>query len=99
MRLIKLPFKLIALPVVAIITLIQWIGIFLIGFSSIFFNLFAGICFVVAVLGYFMKISTGAESVKILIMSFVVFIIPYVGEWIIERIMDINYGLRDFIKN
>ena len=65
--------KMLALPLVAVVTLIQWVAIFLTSFSAILFDLLA--------------------------VSFAIFIIPQIAEWLIERIVDINYGLRDFIKS
>ncbi len=99
MILIKLLLKIAVLPLVLVVTLVQWAGLFLIGFSAVLFNLFAGLCFLLSILGYLMQVSTGAESIKILIMGFVVFLIPHIGEWIVIRISAINYGLRDFIKS
>ncbi len=99
MILIKLLLKIAVLPLVLVVTLVQWAGLFLIGFSVVFFNLFAELCFLLSILGYLMQVSTGAESIKILIMGFVVFLIPHIGEWIVIRISAINYGLRDFIKS
>ena len=44
-------------------------------------------------------VCTDMEALKMLKVSFVIFIIPQIAEWLIERIADINYGLRDFIKS
>ncbi len=99
MWLIKFPFKVVAMPLMIAVTLIQWVGLFLIGFSSVIFNLFAGLCFMVSVLSYLMQISTGAEAIRMMIVGFVVFLIPHIGEWIVTRIAAINYGLRDFIRS
>ena len=43
MVLIKIFFKLLALPIIVAVTLIQWVGIFLTQFSTIIFNLLAGL--------------------------------------------------------
>jgi hypothetical protein len=97
MFLIKLIFKLLALPIVAALTLLQWMGLFLTGFSSIIFNLLAGICFMLAITSYPMGICTGAEVIRILITGFVVYIIPHIANWFIERIATANLFLRHFI--
>lgn len=39
MALIKIFFKLLVLPLIAAVTLIQWVGIFLTQFSTVIFNL------------------------------------------------------------
>lgn len=99
MFLIKALCKLAVLPLIPAIMLIRWAGIFLIGFSSVIFNLSAGLCFLLSVLSYLMQISTGAEALRMLIMGFVVFLIPHIGEWLVDRIACINHGLRNFIRS
>ena len=99
MALIKIIFKLLVLPLIAAVTLIQWGGIFLTQFSTVIFNLLAGRMFLIAVAGWMFGISTGAETLQMLTFAFVVFIIPHITEWLIIRIAAINYGLREFIKS
>ena len=99
MFLIKLLLKLLVLPIIAAVTLIQWVGIFLTQFSTVIFNLLAGLIFLIAVAGFMFGIGTGAETLQMLAVGFVVFIIPHIAEWLIVRITAINYGLRDFIKS
>ena len=99
MALIKTFFKLLVLPIVVAVTLIQWVGIFLTQFSTVIFNLIAGLMYLIAVAGILFGISTGAETLQIMTVAFVVFIIPHIAEWLIIRIAAINYGLRDFIKS
>ena len=88
--------KLLALPLVAVVTLIQWVAI---SFSAILFDLLAGIIFMVTLAGLMFGVCTGIEALKMLAVSFAIFIIPQIAEWLIERIVDLNYGLRDFIKS
>ena len=99
MALIKIFFKLLVLPLIAAVTLIQWVGIFLTQFSTVIFNLLAGLMFLIAVAGRMIGIGTGAETLQMMTVAFVVFIIPHIAEWLIIRIAAINYGLRDFIKS
>ena len=99
MALIKIFFKLLVLPLIAAVTLIQWVGIFLTQFSTVIFNLLAGLMFLIAVAGWMIGSATGAETLQMLTFAFVVFIIPHFAEWLIIRIAAINYGLRDFIKS
>ena len=99
MALIKMFFKLLILPLIAAVTLIQWAGIFLTQFSSVIFNLLAGLMFLLSVVGWLMGICTGAETMRMLAVGFVVFIIPHIAEWLIVRIAVINCNLRDFLKS
>ena len=99
MALIKMFLKLLVLPLIAAVTLIQWVGIFLTQFSTVIFNMLAGLMFLITIAGWMFGISTGADTIQMLAVAFVVFIIPHFAEWVIIRIADINYGLREFIKS
>ncbi|MGM9589357.1 MAG: hypothetical protein ACI3V0_04190 [Faecousia sp.] len=99
MRLIKLFLKMLALPIMMAVTLIQWVGIFLTQFSTILFNLLAGLLFLIAIAGWMFGIGTGTETLQMLTAGFIVFIIPRISEWLIIGIAAIHYRLRDFIKS
>ena len=99
MVLIKIFFKLLLLPIIVAVTLIQWVGIFLTQFSTVIFNLLAGLMFLIAVAGWMFGIGTGVDTLRMLAVAFVVFILPHIAEWLIIRIAAINYGLREFIKS
>ena len=99
MRLIKLFLKMLALPIMMAITLIQWVGIFLTQFSTVIFNPLAGLLFLIAIAGWMFGIGTGTETLQMLTAGFIVFITPRISEWLIIRIAAINYRLRDFIKS
>lgn len=99
MILIKLFFKLLAVPIVVAVTLIQWVGIFVTGFSAVLFNLIAGVLFMIALACLVTGVATGTEAMQIFILSFAIFIIPHIAEWLIVRIAELNYLLRDFIKS
>ena len=87
------------LPLIVAVTLIQWVGIFFTQFSTVIFNLLAGLMFLITIAGWMFGISAGAETLRLLAVAFVVFIIPHIAEWLIIRIAVINYGLRNFIKS
>lgn len=99
MALIKMLFKILALPLMLAVTIIQWLGIFFTSFSAIIFNLLAGLIFLITVIGFVFGVTAGAEAIKMLAVSFAVFIIPHIAEWLIVRVVAINFGLREFIKS
>ena len=86
MVLIKIFFKLLLLPIIVAVTLIQWVGIFLTQFSTVIFNLLAGLMFLIAAAGFVFGIGTGTETLQMLTVAFVVFIIPHIAEWLFIRI-------------
>lgn len=99
MRIIRFLLKIVVFPIMLIMTVIQWFGVFVIGFSSTFFNIFAGLFLLVAVLSYLMGQSAGAEAVKMIAAGFIVFMVPVVGEWIVIAIAVLNMKLRNFIMS
>ena len=51
MALIKMFLKLLVLPLIVAVTLIQWVGIFLTQFSTVIFNMLAGLMFLITIAG------------------------------------------------
>ncbi|RGT54307.1 hypothetical protein [Solobacterium moorei] len=99
MFVLKLIAKIAMLPAVVAMTVIQWFIAFLIGFSSIVFNLLAGLFLLVAVLSYLMGLSAGAEAVKMILAGFIVFMIPIIGEAVVTAVTALNVGMRNFIRS
>lgn len=97
MRIIRFLLKMVVFPIMLIVTVVQWFGAFIIGFSSAVFNVLAGLFLLVAVLSYLMGLSAGAEAVKMIGAGFIVFMIPIAGEWIVTAITALNMRMRDFI--
>lgn len=97
MRVIRFFLKIALLPVVVALTLVQWFFIFLIGFSSVVFDILAGLFLLTAVLSYLMRISDGKEALGMIATGFAVFMIPVIGAWIVMHITAINMNIRDFI--
>ena len=95
----KLIAKIVMLPAVVTVTLVQWIMVFLVGFSSVVFNFLAGLFLLVAVLSYLMGLSAGAEAVKMIIAGFVIFMIPVAGDAVVTAVTALNMGMRDFIRS
>ena len=82
-----------------LLKLLEWAGIFLISVSSVVFNLFAGLFFLVGVASYILGLTPGSEALKMLIVGFVIFMIPFIGKWFVAMITMANVGLGDFIKS
>lgn len=97
MRIVRFLLKIIIFPVMLIVTVIQWL-VFIIGFSSIVFNILAGLFFFVAILSYLMGQSAGAEAVKMILVGFGIFMVPIIGEWFIGIIATLNMEMRTFIR-
>ena len=99
MYVLKLIVKIVMLPVVVAVTLFQWFMAFLVGFSSAIFYLIAGLFLLVAILSYLMGLSAGAETMRMILAGFVVFMIPVAGEAVVTAVTTLNAGMRDFIRS
>lgn len=97
MRLLKFMGKVLAFPVMLIVTVIQWLFTLMVGLSSVVFNLLAGLFLLIAVLSLVFGISTWTEALRPVLAVFIVFMIPVVGQGITAVVVVIREGLSDFI--
>ena len=95
----KLIFKLLVLPLIVAVTLIQWVGIFFTQFSTAIFNLLAGLMFPDNGCRMDVRHQRRSRNAPTAGSCLCGLIIPHIAEWLIIRIAVINYGLRDFIKS
>ena len=96
---LKLIGKIMMLPVILAVTLIQWFITFLVGVSSAVFYLLAGLFLVVAVLSYLMGLSDGSEVLRMILAGFVIFMVPVAGEEVVSAVASLNAGMREFIRS
>ena len=99
MTVLKWMLKLALLPLLLLLILAQWVGIFLTTFSTILTNLLAGLFFFVALASWVMKLADGGEVLKMLITAFVVFVLPYIAIAAIAKISFFAEELRDFLQS
>ena len=97
MRLLKFMGKVLAFPVMLIVTVIQWLFTFLVGLSSVILNLLAGLFLLIAVLSLIFGLATWTEALRPALAAFIVFMIPVIGQGITAVIVVIREGLSDFI--
>ena len=98
MAVLKPMLKFALLPLLLLLILAQWVGIFLTTFSTILTNLLAGLFFFVALASWVMKLADGGEVLKMLITVFVVFVLPYIAIAAIAKISFFADELRDFLQ-
>ncbi len=76
MRLLRIIGKVLAFPIMLIVTVIQWLFVFLISFSSVIFYLLAGIFLLIAILSLIFGMATWPEALRAVLAGFIVFMIP-----------------------
>lgn len=99
MFLLKLIGKIILIPIMLALTLIQWIGIFLNSISGVVLGILAFIFALTGIASLAFGLASGPEALKMIAAGFVIFMIPLIGEWFVGMIIAANAGLRDFIRS
>ena len=99
MFLVKLILKILVLPLLAVLTLVKWIGIFLTSFSAFIFHLIANLFFLVAVCSFAMGLCPGTEALSMLTIGFFFFVTPFVAEWLLTGIAIAGSAMSDFIRS
>ena len=99
MKLIRWIVKIILLPVVGILTLAQWIGIFLNSISGVVMGILSFLIVLTGTASLLFGLASGPEFWKMIITAFVIFLIPHIGDWMIERITLLRYLVGDFIRS
>lgn len=99
MFLLKLIGKIILIPIILALTLIQWIGIFLNSISGVILGILAFIFALTGIASLIFGLASGSEALKMLIVGFVIFMVPVIGEWFVNMIAVANAGLYDFIRS
>ena len=98
MAVVRFMLKVVLLPVLLIVTLAEWIGIFLTSFASVLFYLFAGLCFILAVFCWLTGISTSPEALRMLVIGFISFLLPHLAAWVIGGIGALKDRLGGFFR-
>ena len=95
--LIKLPLKIIAVPIWMLLAIINILLGFLVGLSATFCYLIAGISVVTEVLSIGFGISTDWTMKSAIITTVVFVLLPHIGMGIVAVIEVVKCGLQDFI--
>ncbi len=99
MFLLKLIGKIILIPIILALTLIQWAGIFLNSISGVLLGILAFIFALTGIASLVFGLASGSEALRMIIVGFVIFMIPVAGEWILNMIDTLHTGLRKFIRS
>ena len=90
--------KLVGLPLIALLTLVEWLGIFALSISQFITNKLAALIFFIACCCLLFGKVTLREAAAMFAGSFCIFALPYAAEWILERISDFNRLVKDWVR-
>lgn len=98
MTILKIIAKILLFPVVAVLTLVQWAGIFLNSISWVILGIMAFIFALTGIASLAFGLASGPEALKMIVTGFVVFMVPVIGEWFVLLITAVKTGLREFLN-
>lgn len=94
---VKLAVKILLLPVIATLTLAQWISFVAVCVTSGVFRLLGSIFIGTSVLSYVFGLDPISEMWRLLTIGVAIYLTPEIGEWIILRIAMLNRMARQRI--
>ena len=97
MFLLKLPFRVAALPVVLALALIQFLTALITGLSSIVTNLIGTLGSATAVCIWMFHLGTDADAYRMLALGIFFIVLPYAAGWIVSKAADACAWLIAFI--
>ena len=101
MKLFRLPFKIIAAPIVLVLTPVIALLRFLFCYAELLLNIASVILVGLAIISFFSSHTRSINGLFILILAFLIspFGLPRIADWLIEKLADLNDALKNFIKN
>ena len=84
MIILKWILKIATLPIMALLLIVYWIGVFCSGIVSAILGILSTIFWGCVIVGFLFGAFAGRETIEMLIVSFVVFIIPQICCWLIN---------------
>ncbi len=97
MFLLKLPFRIAALPVILALTAIQFITALITGLSSIVTNLIGTLGIATAACIWMFRLSTDADAYRMLALGILFIVLPHAAGWIVSKVTDACARLIAFI--
>ena len=99
MGMMKILLKIVLLPIYTALALLFWVSIFITGFTSYILYLVSGLCFLITMVSLGMGLTGSGEALEMLTGSLVIFLIPQIADWIVDRIAAVWYQLGEFLHS
>ena len=91
--------RLVVLPALIILHILEWCGMYIIRYSGMLCRLVAGTLFTLVVIGFATGLGSREYLIKILTVGFGLFLIPHFGEMIVKSIALAYAALVNLIQN
>ena len=95
-KLLKLPLRIAALPLIAILLVFQLISAIIVGLTSVATNLLATVFFLGSVAGWIANAPSDLIFQTVGLGIFFAFA-PHIAGWLLEKVTDLTLSLLDFL--
>ena len=96
-KLLRLPLRIAALPLIAILLVFQLISSIIVGLTSIAANLLAMVFLIGSVAGWIAIAPSGLIFQTVGLGIFFAFA-PHIAGWLLKKVTDLTLGLLDFLR-
>lgn len=96
---LRLPFKLLVLPLMLATSLLQSVGILLVSISSTIMHMLLSVVSLIVVGSWAFGLTSAGNMACGLMLCAILFSVPHIAEWCVIRIALLNSILKDFIRS
>ena len=97
MFLLKLPFRIAALPLLAALLIVRLASALITGLSSIVTNLLGTAALAAAAGIWMFSLGTNQDAFKMIGFALVFFLTPHIADWLVEKATDLGTSLVAFL--
>ena len=95
--LVRLAVKIILLPILICLTLVEWICIIAVGFLRMFFSLAGFIIILTAILSFCFELEPASEMRRMIIVGVVFYMLPMAADCITAGIGSLNIKMQKWL--
>lgn len=99
MYFIRLPLKLLALPLMLVTSLLQGASILLVSISSTILNMLLGVVSMIVIGSWMLGLTSEGNVICGLTLFLILFVVPHIAKWCVIRVAALNSILKDFIRS
>ncbi|MBQ6255187.1 MAG: hypothetical protein IJJ60_01245 [Clostridia bacterium] len=97
MFLLKLPFRIAALPLLAALLIVRLASALITGLSSIVTNILGTAALAAAAGIWMFNLGTNQDAYKMIGFALFLFFVPHIADWLVEKVTDLGTSLVAFL--
>ena len=90
--------RLLMLPAVFVLTILEWVGTYILSFSEMFCRLITGVTAILVVAAYWIGVASIEQAVNVLITGLLFYLIQRIGRTIVTGITLLHTALANIVR-